>query len=125
MTQLATIEEGKFSAEVFYDGKHVVVRLAGNADANAKPHLGMLFGNVHEHAQHHGVDRVRVDMRQLMFMNSSCFKDLISWLDKLRDVKAPGYHITFLSSNALHWQRRSLHALSCFARGIVTIESGP
>jgi hypothetical protein len=124
MTELASVEEGKFSAVVSHDGADILVRLMGNADATAKPHLGMLFGNVHEHAERHAVECVQVDLRQLVFMNSSCFKDLIAWLDKVRDAPdGARYRIVFLSSSALHWQRRSLHALSCFARGLVTIES--
>lgn len=124
MTELATIEEGKFSAVVVHDGVEIVVKLVGNADVSAKPHLGALLSNVHEQALQHRVARVQVDLRELAFMNSSCFKDLISWLDKVREVGASGpYQVLFLSRASLHWQRRSLHALSCFAQDLVTIKS--
>jgi hypothetical protein len=125
MNTLATIEEGKFSASILHDGSDLTVHLAGNADVTAKPHLGALFGTVHEQARLLGVTRVQVDIRSLAFMNSSCFKDLIAWLDKVREEAAASdpYRVTFLSSSTLHWQRRSLHALVCFARGLITVEA--
>ena len=36
--------------------------------------------------------------------------------------KGTRYLVAFLSSGAQPWQRRSLHALSHFARGIVSVE---
>jgi len=34
------------------------------------------------------------------------------------------YRIRFLSNPSILWQRRSLHALSCFAAELITIEAG-
>lgn len=125
MTQLSSITEAKFSATVVHGGSDIVVRLTGNADVAAKPHMEALLGTVHTQAQQLHVGRVQVDMRELTFMNSSCFKDFITWLERVREIAEPDrYRIAFLSSAAQHWQRRSLHALSCFARELVTIEAG-
>jgi hypothetical protein len=123
MTDFQSISETKFSASAAEDGNEIVVRLSGSADVLAKPHLGGLFAAVDARAHELAVERVRVDIRQLAFMNSSCFKDFISWLDKVREA-APGeqYQVMFQASATKHWQRRSLHALTAFARGFVTIE---
>ena len=124
MTELTTITEERFSAKVLHDHSGLVVRLTGNADVAAKRHLERLLGKVHQHARELAVERVQVDIRELAFMNSSCFKDLIWWLEQVRAAAAPErYRVAFLSSAARQWQQRSLHALSCFARGLVTIEA--
>ncbi len=124
MTELAAITEPKFSAVATYAGEEITVQLTGNADVGAKQHLATLLKTVHTQAQERGVGHVRFDIRNLAFMNSSCFKDLITWLDGVREASVPSrYRVTFMSSAALHWQRRSLHALSCFARDLVTVEA--
>ena len=43
-------------------------------------------------------------------------------LEKVR-VAEKSYLVTFLSSEARPWQRRSLQALKLFAKGIVSIET--
>ena len=124
MTQLAAVTEDKFSALVVENDRDIVIQLKGNADVVAKQHLPRLLGTVHEHAQQLKMPEVRVDIRELTFMNSSCFKDFICWLEKVREAAAAHrYRIIFQSSAAQHWQRRSLHALSCFARELITIEA--
>jgi len=71
-----------------------------------------------------GVKTVKVDLRQLEFMNSSCFKIFVAWLAQLRDLDAAKqYKIQIVSNPNLLWQRRSLAALSCFAVDLVTIET--
>ena len=125
MTELATVSEGPFSATVTLDDAEVVMRLAGNADAIAKKHLERLLTGVHDEARRAGVRKVQVDMRNLAFMNSSCIKDFVTWLAKARQGDAANtYKIVFVSSAAQHWQKRSLHALSCFAHELVTVEVG-
>ena len=123
MNELAKLSEATFSATVVHDGKDIVIRFTGNADVQAQKHLDHLFGDVHEHARRLGVSRVQVDLRELVFMNSSCIKDVIVWLEKVRKTEGDNrYLVAFLSSRAQPWQRRSLHALSHFARGIVSVE---
>jgi hypothetical protein len=123
MTELANLSEGAFLASVVHDDKDIVIRLAGNADAAAQKELDRLFGEVHEQAGQLGVSRVHVDMRELNFMSSSCIKDVIMWLEKIRKAdEAKRYLVTFLSSKAQPWQRRSLQALTHFAREIISVE---
>jgi hypothetical protein len=121
--ELASIVEPKFTATVTHSGDDLTLEMTGNADVVAKQHLAPLLLGLHEQAKRLGVSRVQVDIRKLAFMNSSCLKDLIGWLDRARMEGADSYRIVFLSSANQHWQKRSLHALSCFARDLVTVEA--
>jgi hypothetical protein len=70
------------------------------------------------------VREVAIDLHQLEFMNSSCFKNVVSWLNRVQELPTTAqYYVRFLSNPALLWQRRSLHALQCFANELVRIES--
>src|SRR4051794_29001376 len=103
MTELTAITAARFSANVLHDDGEIVVRLTGVADVAAKQHLEPLLGKVHQHARELRVGCVKVDLRELTFMNSSCFKDLIWWLEQVRETAAAErYRISFLSSAAEH-----------------------
>ena len=121
MTELINVSEPRFSATVVHDGDEIVVALAGSADIAAKNHLGRVFGDLHERAREANAARVKVDLRGLSFMNSSCFKDVIGWLDNVRTCVS--YRVVFVSSAAHAWQHRSLRVLSRFARDLVTVEA--
>ena len=116
-----SISQGKFSATATHDDATIVLELAGAADVVAKQNLARVLRELHDQAKVLGAKEVRVDIRRLAFMNSSCFKDIITWLERARTEE--GYRIVFLSSATQHWQKRSLHALSCFARDLVSIEA--
>jgi hypothetical protein len=119
------IVEARFSATVVEEGGDIAVRLTGNADVSAKHHIEALLGSVHTEALRLRAASVRLDVRELVFMSSSCFKNFICWLEKVRELgESERYRVFFLSSAAQHWQRRSLHAVTYFAREIVTIEVG-
>jgi hypothetical protein len=69
-----------------------------------------------------GIPEVQIDLRELEFMNSSCFKSFVSWISEVSELTSGHYRIRFLSNPSILWQHRSLHALSCFAAELVTIE---
>jgi hypothetical protein len=112
-------------SEATYAPPAVSVRLVGSAESVAMAQLGHLLGKLHGEALRLAVREVTIDMRDLEFMNSSCFKAFVSWLGELQEL-APGrqYRIRFLSDEQKHWQRRSLGALSCFAVDLIQIETG-
>jgi anti-anti-sigma factor len=107
----------------FADGV-IKVRFAGTADVEAKPDLDASVKKLQEESLRLAATKVVIDFRELEFMNSSCFKVFVSWLAALQEI-APEkqYRIHLLSNPNLHWQRRSLAALSCFAVDLVTIET--
>ena len=95
----------------------------GSGDMNATSVLHEYLKLVHEEAQRIGLSQVSCDFKQLTFMNSSCFKSFCNWLKRVQERPAgKQYQIRFLSNVSLHWQRRSLSALRCFAAELVSIE---
>jgi hypothetical protein len=56
-----------------------------------------------------------------MFMNSSCFKAFVTWIDSVK-TDSRQYRIVLLANSELHWQRRSLEALRRLAIGVVSVE---
>lgn len=83
-----------------------------------------MLTRVHEEALRRGVSEVAVDFRQCDFVNSSCFKAFVVWLEQIQELAPPQqYKLRFFSNDTKSWQRRSLGALSCFAVDLVSIES--
>ncbi len=108
-----TLEHGKLS-----------LRFVGSGDMNAILPLSTFLKQVHEEALRLGVTEVACNLQQLVFMNSSCFKSFVVWIDTVKNAQ-PGYLIRFLTDPSLHWQRRSLEALRRLATNIVEIEVAP
>jgi hypothetical protein len=87
------------------------------------PDLAAFIPSVHAKAVETCVSSVTVDMLALEFMNSSCFRNFVNWLNWIRELpEARRYKLRFVGSRARHWQRPSLSALSLFAVGLVDIE---
>jgi len=113
-----------FRAAASHEGTTATLALFGNADAHTRDDVQAAVTAMREAARSLQVSEVVVDMRELEFMNSSCFKCLITWLsDLLEQPVELRYRIRFRSDPAKHWQHRSLRALSCFAVELVTIET--
>jgi hypothetical protein len=110
-TAAAQLEEGGVSAV-----------LAGNADLRSRQSLGGFLTSLHSAVERLGVGEVTVDLRQLRFMNSSCFKNFITWITTLQEMSPERqYRVCFISDPTMHWQKRSLHTLSCFGQGLITV----
>ncbi len=124
-----TLQLAKLDGPVIFADAKVVdavakLELRGTADIEAKPALDNYIEALHDEVHRLGLSKVEVDIRELEFMNSSSFKVFVTWLSKVRESPADQqYRIHFLSNPNLHWQRRSLAALSCFAVDLVTIET--
>src|SRR5215216_5177341 len=117
MTVIPPVDEPGFNAAASAAGDGqgpMSVVLTGNADLNVKTMLDHFLAAVHEESLRLQITEVEVDVRRLEFMNSSCLKCLVGWISRIQDGPRP-YRVTFKSSPALFWQRRSLQALSCLA----------
>jgi hypothetical protein len=102
----------------------VGLRLYGSADTRSMTSLGTIVSRAASEARRPGVREVLVDLRDLEFMNSSCFKHFVTWICDFQDAPPPsGPHFRFRSDPKRLWQRRSLHALSGLAAGLVSIET--
>ena len=113
--------DGFQAAPSLADGR-LALRFSGNGDMNAISPLSLYLKQVHDEALRLGVSEVSCDLQQLVFMNSSCFKSFVVWIDTVKNAAHP-YKIRFLTDPNLHWQRRSLEALRRLAANIVTIEA--
>lgn len=124
--KIKEVSTGAFSASAARDGATIVLELWGNADSRAVEAVGVLLPQVHAEALRLGVTEVVIDFRGLEFMISSCFKGFVSWLNLLREREGgPPYTMRFRVAAAIHWQQRSIDALSCFAAGIVRVDPDP
>ena len=100
----------------------LLVTLNGTADGRWTVPVAEFVAAVEQEADAAPTSRVVVDFRQLEFMNSSCFKAFVTWLQHLLDMPAERrYRIRFVSDPKRHWQARSLRALACFATELVEV----
>ena len=106
---IPVIRTNELEAEATYAHPALNVRLVGSAESVALAPLGVLLGKLHREAMRLAVREVTIDVRELEFMNSSCFEAFVDWLGVLQDVeRGSQYRIRFLSDDQKHWQRRSL-----------------
>jgi hypothetical protein len=103
---------------------HLTLRFKGVADMASIQPLDDYLRAVHDEAMSAKAESVIVDFRALEFMNSSCFKCFVEWLGTVQDLpEDERYKVVFESNRDMHWQRRSLNALRCFAMDVVTVSS--
>jgi hypothetical protein len=118
------VERPDFLATAECGDRTVSVRMSGTADLDVKKALDEFLVRLHETARTTGAIEVVMDVRELKFMNSSCLKGLVTWIGTVQGLPIMNQYRIVLTSRAdLHWQRRSLHALSSLAAGLVTVRS--
>ena len=123
-SELVAIKSDDFIGTVHHEGTELTAKLKGTADYAALEGLDKLLSRTHAEAKRLGARKVVIDLRELEFMNSSSFKVFVTWLALLQELATDKqYRIHFRSNPNLHWQRRSLAALSCFAVDLVAIET--
>ena len=121
--QVAPLTVGECSMNARREVDALVAQFSGTADMRATEGIATWLLDLHGEAQKLGVGDVVVDMRDLEFMNSSCFKGFVSWITTMQEAEqARRYRVKFVSNPSLHWQRRSLPTLRCFATDLITIE---
>ena len=122
MSEVISVEGDDFSGAAQIDGTAINAFLKGTADYAAIEAIDTLLSRIHTEAKRIGIKEAVVDLRQLEFMNSSCFKSFVSWLNDVQELdQERRYRITFLSNPKLHWQKRSLQSLRCFAVELVSV----
>jgi hypothetical protein len=102
----------------------IALVFSGSAETSAMSAIDELLQKAHQSALSNNVKEITVGFRDLEFMNSSCIKVFVTWLTRIEGVaEDKRYRIRFLSDPSKSWQKRSLHALSCFAVGSITVDS--
>jgi len=104
---------------------NLVVSFSGNGDMAAVEALGNYLKQVHAEAMAQKFSDVKFEFHDLYFMNSSCFKAFVTWIDTVARSEEHSYLIRFSTNPRHHWQRRSLEALRCLAPTVVRIEPLP
>jgi hypothetical protein len=120
--ELAPLVHTGFQLTPRLEDQVLVVNFAGNGDMSAVEALGRYLKHVHQEAVSQKVSEVSFDFRDLYFMNSSCFKAFVTWIDLASRADEHAYVIRFLTNPRLHWQRRSLEALRCLSPNVVRVE---
>jgi hypothetical protein len=110
-----------FACMPSYEGAALTVAFSGTGDVGAIELLADYLKQVHAEAERLAVSEVACDFRKLSFMNSSCFKSFVVWIDTVKNASRK-YRIRFLTDPQMHWQKRSLEALRRLATNVVTVE---
>lgn len=122
--EIPSIHSNDLRAEPTVGDGRLELRFAGSADSRSLAAIESMLSRVHEEALRMKVPEVAVDFRDCDFVNSSCFKAFVVWLEQIQDLSSDTqYRLRFLSDETKPWQRRSLGALMCFAVDLVQIES--
>jgi hypothetical protein len=109
----------KLSA-LFPDGGRVSLEAEGNLvtirgeidQTTPKTFLSPFIDEVHAAAEQEGLRDVKVDLRNLLFHNSSAFKELIAWV--LRRHRMPAgkkYSLEFIYDSGILCQRTTIPTL--------------
>ena len=96
-------------------GESLVATLAGDGDATSMDTLSAYLKNVDYQAVDNAVKSVVLDFQELEFMNTSCFRLLVSWIAGVGRSSEAQYHVTFRGNPSLCWQRRGIDALRSLA----------
>jgi hypothetical protein len=119
--ELTAVDTAAFSCTPTLDAGKLSVSFIGTGDVAAIEVLGSYLKQVHAEAERLNLTEVTCDFRRLSFMNSSCFKAFVVWIDTVKNA-AQSYRIRFLTDPEMHWQRRSLEALRRLATSVVSVE---
>jgi hypothetical protein len=121
--QLQAAETADFACTPQLEADLLTVTFKGTGDVAAIELLSTYLKKVHVEAERLTVTEVICDFRKLSFMNSSCFKAFVVWIDTVKNATRP-YRIRFLTDPDLLWQRRSLEALRRLATNVVSLDGG-
>jgi hypothetical protein len=122
--ELVVVTATEISGRAVRDGLAITVELRGSADhPSAYEAIGKLLAEVQVDAKRETPREVAVEMRELEFMNSSCFKLFVNWISNIQALDEDHqYKVRFVANPDMHWQRRSLDALRCFAVELITVD---
>ncbi len=126
MIDIPTIDANDLRASPSFVDGQLSLSFAGSADSRSQAAIETMLGRVHSEALRLNLPEVAIDFRDCDFVNSSCFKAFVVWLEQIQELDAEQqYRLRFYSDDTKAWQRRSLQALSCFAIELVHIEAKP
>ena len=119
--ELDAVGTPAFSCAPSLEAGTLTVSFNGTGDVAAIELLSSYLQRVHAEAERLSLSEVTCNFRKLLFMNSSCFKAFVVWIDTVKNATR-SYRIRFLTDPEMHWQRRSLEALRRLATNVVIVE---
>jgi hypothetical protein len=122
MSLVPLIRDG-FALSLSYTNDLLSIVFSGCADNEAQPLLGRYFEGVHAEVLRTKQTEVIVDVHELYFINSNCFKALVTWVSTVTtEDPTSRYWIRFVKDPSLRWQTRSFDAFHRMSLALVTIE---
>jgi hypothetical protein len=116
--------EHRLVVDASFGADGITVRLVGEAGMEAMSAMEKTLAGLHGEMQARKAPAAVIDLTKLEFMNSSCFKAFVTWIDRVQELDpAAHYRIRFVSNPTILWQRRSLQALQCFAAELISIDT--
>ena len=113
----------KFSTSATYDGANITVRLVGDGNMKAVGAVEDILHQLDAEARRLHPKVVTLDFERLEFLNSACFKKVVTWLSRVQELEMERrFRVHFVSNPKMMWQRRSLDALRCFAVDLITVD---
>lgn len=120
MLTVENVTLDSFGIEAERAGDTLCLTLTGTADMAAHDVLQNCLGVVRSDVDRLGLARVRIDIRALYLLNSSCIKALLR-LVYLAQTERPAFSIEFLVDPNLSWQARALAPLKRMAPELVRV----
>jgi hypothetical protein len=120
MLTLSAIRADGFALEPFVDSATPAVKFSGNADSHAVVPLELFLRQLHENLVDSRCTQVQVDLLELYFMNSSCVKELASWIHMVK-ITGAAYKVYLHINPRQPWQWRSLEPLRRLAPAIAVL----
>jgi hypothetical protein len=120
---LKSLNMGSVTISPRLEDKRLVVALDGVCDSFAVKPLGGFLKNVVLEIQRVELTSVAIDMTGLRLLNSSCIKQLITFL-RLLDAGALECSVVFVVDSEGSWQQRSVSVLARMCPTRVSIASG-
>jgi hypothetical protein len=101
----------------------VELRFTGNIDMrDPSSVLSPYYEKVHAEATTNKAPEVRLDLRNLTYLNSSGILTLVKWIKRLQDTPADQrYKFHIIYSNDITWQRISILTISKMAGDVVQV----
>ena len=88
-------QAAELRAQLTQHDSALVAKLSGTADLRVTESVEAILTRVHQKALELAIPEVQMDLRDLEFMNSSCFKSFVSWISDVSDLTVGQYRIRF------------------------------
>ena len=85
--------------------------------------LGGCFRAMHAAALGDGLPELRVDVRQLTFVNSSAIRLFVDWASWVSAAGSAGYMLRFTTDKRITWQRTSFAVLQSLGGKRISVEA--